>query len=117
MPHLILETCSDLENKTIIRELFINLRGLLVEQLPTDDSSFKCRSFFARDILIGDGSSNQYFAHLTIKVLPGREMDKLKMISLSCFDIMKNTYKKSFPDLNIKISLEIVELSDFYCKN
>lgn len=117
MPHLILEISQNLDAQLDSKKLFDTLKQLLVGALPTELSSFKCRLYVADEISIGDEVTNQAFAHLTIKILPGRDQKKLNEVVQKCYSTMKQVFDNAFSEFNIKQSVELIELSQFYVKN
>lgn len=116
MPHLILEYSDNLIEKETLKDVFQTLHVYLSEALPSEIQSCKGRAIECPNFIVGDGRQSQAFAHLTVKVLPGRTQSHLKHISESLFNRLQLTLKRSRTELNLSLSVEIIELADTYTK-
>lgn len=125
MPHIVLEISENLSfeqeddhaNKILLNQIHL----ILTEMLPTDINNCKSRIIKHKDFYAGDGSSSNAFAHLSIKIMPGRTEQLLKSVGENIIRTLENHYNKFSSRLTIKlntqISLEITELSACYFKS
>jgi len=116
MPQLILEFSSNVIEKNNVLSLFKNCHSLLATMLPTDLDSCKSRSIECATYCVGNGNINNAFAHLSLKVMPGRRPDTLKKTGDSMMDLLKSYFTESLKKLNLQITLEIIELEKNYFK-
>lgn len=116
MPHVIFEVSDNIVEKEF-NEILIEIHNILVENLPTRLEFCKSRIIRHKNFLVGDGDKNNSFVHLTILVLPGRTKETLKITSKKIFTCLKNNFSKSAEKNNLKLSLEIKNLSEIYLKN
>jgi 5-carboxymethyl-2-hydroxymuconate isomerase len=116
MPHIVLQQSSNVSN-TNSSLLFQNIHNLLVKMLPTKLDNCKSRLIIADDYYIADGHIDLAFAHLDIAILPDREPLLLKQISQQLCNMIAEHLILQNSKLNLKISVEIRTLSDYYSKN
>ena len=116
MPQLILEYSSNVIEKNNLNNLFQECHSLLEKMLPTDISSCKSRSIERQNYYVGNGEPNNAFVHISLKIMPGRTPDTLKDIGDNIMAILKRYFEKSFENLNLQVTLEIMELQKTYFK-
>ncbi len=116
MPQLILEHSSNIFEKDDLFDILNHLNSFLSEKLPTELASCKSRSVEYQTYCIGDGSQNNAFIHINLKVMPGRSLEKLNDVGKSMMDILKQYFCKSAKQLNLQITIEISELQKTYYK-
>ncbi|WP_158649255.1 hypothetical protein [Aquella oligotrophica] len=116
MPHLILE-CSDniIEENRQLLNILHDCQQMLVENLPTSLESCKSRVVRHQDYLLGNGEVKNAFIHLEVRVLKGRSEELLKRLAEELKTCISARLLKSLGnDLNLKLSVEVVELSGIY---
>lgn len=116
MPHLILE-CSDniIEKGPQLLNILHDCQRLLVENLPTSLDSCKSRIFRHQEYLLGNGNIKNAFVHLEVRVLKGRSETLLKQVAEKLkFCILAGLFESQNNDLILKVSVEIIELSNIY---
>ena len=114
MPHLRLEYSTNVIEKNDLFPLFENLHVLLAEKLPTEIASCTSRAIPCDIYHIADGQSPHAFVHLEIKALSGRTLETLNNTGRQVMETLKNHFADSAKKLNLKISLEIIELPKTY---
>ncbi|KTD66991.1 MULTISPECIES: 5-carboxymethyl-2-hydroxymuconate Delta-isomerase [Legionella] len=116
MPHLILELSNNIKNTEHLSQLFDKLHHMLAEQLPTQLSGCRSRCVIHPLFFIGDQSEDNAFVHLTLKMLPGRDELKKKSIGKNLFDLLDDFFRVGQNQLNITLSVEILDLDPIYFK-
>lgn len=117
MPQLILEHSSNIIEKDNLLDVLKKINKFLSEMLPTELASCKSRSAEYNAYCIGDGDPHNAFVHINLKVMPGRNFDKLNAVGNGVMDILKEYFHKSAKQLNLQITLEIDELQKTYFKH
>lgn len=116
MPHLIVEVSSNIIDHINHHQLFSPLHQLLQQKLPTDILSCKSRLVAHDRYYLGDGNQPNAFMHLTFKIMPGRDKKKLTILCQEIIDYLKNYAQELKTENTITISLELLELDDYYLK-
>lgn len=115
MPHLHLETSANIyESDERLRLLLKECQEVLVSDLPTQLASCKSRVSMHDVYVLGDGNIKNAFFHLMVKVLKGRSQELLHTTADKLKNIIATHAYRSIENLNVSISVEIVELSDIY---
>jgi 5-carboxymethyl-2-hydroxymuconate isomerase len=114
MPHLKLEYSANVIEKNDLSSLFKNLHVLLAEKLLTEIASCTSRAMPCDIYHIADGQTHHAFVHLEIKALSGRTLETLNNTGQHVMETLKNYFSESTEKLNLKISLEIIELQKTY---
>ncbi len=117
MPHLTVEFTSNIFEKDTLKPLFQECHALLAEMLPTKISSCQSRASEYVSYYIGEGEKNNAFVHVILKILPGRTPEILKKVGESLIELFTQYFERSATELNLKISLEIIELKTLYFKS
>ena len=116
MPQLTLEFSSNVIEKNNLNKLFQECHFLLEKLLPTNIDSCKSRAIEYLHYHIGNGEPNNAFVHITLKVMPGRSVDTLKIVGDDMMAILENYFSSSLKKLNLQMTLEIMELQQTYFK-
>ncbi len=115
MPHLILEYSDNIIESDFI-ELLQRCHTLLTRLLPTQLESCKSRVLKHAVYCVGDGKPQNAFVSVTLKIMPGRSADTLESVSAELMKLFKTHFSASLKTLICQITLEIVEISNFYSK-
>ncbi|MDP1602359.1 MAG: 5-carboxymethyl-2-hydroxymuconate Delta-isomerase [Legionella sp.] len=115
MPHLILEYSDNIPTLNC-SAFFQQAHLLLAKELPTQLSSCKSRCIVHEAFYVGDGSEQNAFAHLTIKILAGRTDEKKNYIGNELLKIMSEFFQADDSDLKTGLSVEILDLDPHYFK-
>jgi len=109
MPHIIIECSKNVDLGDDFPRICNEIHSILSEGLPTQISSCKSRLFIADHAFIGDGDENHAFIHITIKVLPGRTLDKKRQLTQKIHQSVLNLF-------NVQLSVEMIDLDETYIK-
>lgn len=117
MPHIILETTSDLQENGAVPDI---LEGL-VQKLGTfetiDTRSIKARHHLRPVWHMGEGAPSG-FAHVQVRILSGRSIELRRRIASGMFDQLKGHLQESIAAKEVSVSFELVEMnSETYHKN
>ncbi|MCS5710619.1 hypothetical protein [Candidatus Berkiella aquae] len=115
MPQIILE-CSDNILEKDFKPLLSQIHQLLVEKLPTELKSCKSRVLRHTNYLLGDGSSNQAFVHLSINILSGRSMELKQLVGATLMEVLMEAFHQSRETLELQLSIAIQDLPGIYLK-
>lgn len=116
MPHVILEYSQSIIEENTINQFMTSLHSLLEKKLPTELESIKSRIIKHNSFLIGSGEIHKAFVHMEIKILKGRSAIAIQGIGQEIMTLLKSHFVQSISSLNLCVSLEIVELTDYYFK-
>ena len=116
MPHLTLEYSANLSEKNNFKKLFTEFNEILATNLPTDIKGCKCRAYAVSDFVVGDGATDNAFVHIELRVLRGRESDKVREAGMKIMETARTYFTESFKKLSLQLTLEIIELSPHYFK-
>ncbi len=117
MPHITLEYSSNILEKNNLKPLFSSIHQILTEALPTKLEACKSRAIKYEEFYLADGSENNAFLHLNIKVMKGRSVELINSIALKITSLLKEYFSKSSKALNLQITLEMDELQPTYYKD
>ena len=104
MPHIIVEH-SKLDSKVDINSLNKALHACLSEQETVSLNAIKTRSIETNNVLIGDGSKND-FIHIQVLILTGRSEELKHSMANNLFECAK----KQLNNDSINLSINIDEL-------
>lgn len=116
MPQLRLEFSSNVLEKTNMTSLFHECHLILEKTLPTQINTCKSRAIECDLFYVGNGNQNNAFVHVSLKVLPGRDVETLKKLGEVMMDLFQKYFADSMQKLNLQITLEIMELEKTYFK-
>ncbi len=117
MPQLVLEHSSNILEKKNLLDILKHLNNYLSENLPTELISCKSRTVECQTYCIGNGDQHNAFVHINLKVMAGRNIEKLNDVGKGMMEILKQYFTESKNKLNLQITLEISELQKTYFKN
>ncbi len=115
MPQIVLECSENIKEKEFTL-LLLQIHHLLSEKLPTQIEGCKSRVVHHRQYVIGDGSENNAFVHLSIDVLKGRKPELLQTIGEQLLEMLKQAFALSLNSLKLQITVAVGELPDVYVK-
>lgn len=116
MPHIILEYSKNIDHDLNVNPFFDKLHQILEAELPTQLSSCKSRCVINDIFYVGNGHQNNAYAHLTIKILPGRSDKNKEQLGKIIIKSMDDFFKKYNSRLNLQLSVEILDLPQHYYK-
>jgi 5-carboxymethyl-2-hydroxymuconate isomerase len=92
MPHLTLEYTADLLPDIASRELFGRLHHILADAGGIDIANCKSRAFGLDVFLAGDGTGDQSYVHLDVRILEGRAPDAKAAMGQGLLDAVRHAY-------------------------
>jgi 5-carboxymethyl-2-hydroxymuconate isomerase len=115
MPHLVLEASSNIiESNTAIKECLTECHNILTAKLPAQLAKCKSR-FIKHDVyVVGDGASKNAFVHCEISIIAGRSSMVLTETIGALKDHLTRSFAGSAAKLDLKISIELCELNQYY---
>lgn len=116
MPHLTLEYSNNINPTNNLNHLFDNLHNLVANELPTQLSNCKSRCIIHPLFFIGDQNKKNAFVHLTIKILSGRTDATKKNLAEKVLSLLDDHFRSESNELNLSLSVEILDLDAHYFK-
>ena len=116
MPHVILEVSDNVIEQNF-NEILLEIHQILTETLPAQLESCKGRVIRHKEFLVGDGSKNYAFIHLSISVLAGRTKETLNLAAEKIIEMLKLNFKGSADQFDLKLSFSIQDLPEIYYKD
>lgn len=114
MPHIILETTTELAHQMDATNLFPKIHSFLAETLPTTVDHCKSRLIASNSYVVGEGLPGRHFIHVTIQALPGRAEEVIQRAGQGSLDLVKSHLEKVCPNIVIEYSLEFSPLSAYF---
>lgn len=114
MPHVILEHSANLLEKSELSGFFSKLHQCLVTELTTQLETCKSRAYESHTTHLGDGTAEAAMVHLQVQVLAGRRPEVLAQTNQAIYDLMTDFFQASRQQLDLKLSVELTELSPHY---
>lgn len=105
MPHIVLE--HNLEDEPRVSYICKKLHGALSRQETVKLESIKTRSIYVDNLSVGDAQNYTIFAHVTLKLLPGRSEELKHNMAQAFFDVLKSALKEG------AFSVEVVDLQTY----
>lgn len=106
MPHIILE--HNLEDDERVSYICKKLHGTLSRQETVKLESIKTRSICVDNSTVGDGRNpSSSFAHVTLKLLPGRSEELKKFMSEALHEVLIKAFEGG------SLSVEVQELQGY----
>ncbi|MCD5322142.1 MULTISPECIES: 5-carboxymethyl-2-hydroxymuconate Delta-isomerase [Pontibacillus] len=108
MPHIIVEYTDNLADLNF-RSLLKSLNHVLVESDHFPTGGIRSRAVKLTDYVVADGTEDDAFVHIELKVGAGRSEEVLKATSESLFEAAKTFLDDCFKDRYLALSLEVTE--------
>jgi 5-carboxymethyl-2-hydroxymuconate isomerase len=105
MPHIILE--HNIEDEEVVKYTCKKLHGSLAKQETIKLESIKTRSILVSSLILGDGLDKGVFAHVNLKLLPGRSGELKEQMSKALLETLESTIKTG------SFSVELNELEAY----
>jgi 5-carboxymethyl-2-hydroxymuconate isomerase len=114
MPHILLECSDNVVEKDELVSILKKADELLEKALPAQLPRFKSRAIVHENYVVGDGSPDHAFVHVTMKLIPGRKLDDLDKAGNLLLEFLKDAFKETTLKNKLCISLEIQDFSPTY---
>lgn len=107
MPHAILEFSDNILDDMDFVHMLSRLHDLLVETGGCNLKEIKSRVYRLEHYRVGDGSEDNSFAHLTIRVKEGRPPEMLQRMGEAALELLKEHYSQSLERQRCDLTVEI----------
>ena len=113
MPHLIIEYTDNLSPHIQIKEL-LKKSGEVLSSFPDvyPIGGIRVRAIKVTDYWIADGSEDDAFVHMTLKIGAGRTDKEKKETCDKLFQALQEHMRELFDSRNLALSLELSEFSE-----
>ncbi len=117
MPHAILEYSDNILDDCDFYHMFGRLHELLVETGGCNLKEIKSRVYRVEHYRMGDGSEDNCFAHLTIRMKEGRPPEMLQRMGEAALALLKEHYALSLEQQRCDLTVELLQMRrDCYFK-
>jgi len=116
MPHVILECSANILEKATLSALLRECNQVISPLLSTPIESCKSRAFLHSVFCVGDQMKNAAFAHLDIKILPGRTTEVIERLGQRLLQVMQIFFSRSLAAYDLQLTINISELEKTYIK-
>ncbi len=110
MPHLILEYSNNLPEPVDFPSLFGQLNAALAEMGPFRLADVKARAIAHDQYLVGAGSPDAVFVHLTVAIFGGRDTALQKRISARLLAILREGFARSWAERPCDLTVDVHEM-------
>jgi 5-carboxymethyl-2-hydroxymuconate isomerase len=113
MPHLIVEYTGNLGVQDDIPALLRKANAVLIAQggvFPT--GGIRSRAIRLDDFRVADGTADDAFVHLTLKIGAGRSAEQTKKTGDDLFAMVREHFAELFASRFLALSLEIQEFGE-----
>jgi 5-carboxymethyl-2-hydroxymuconate isomerase len=116
MPHLTLEYTADLPPEIASRELFGRLHRVLADAGGIDIANCKSRAVGRDVFLAGDGTGEESYVHLDVRILEGRAPEAKTAMGQGVLDAVRHAYAAA--GRPVQVTVEVRDMaSDQYFKH
>jgi len=110
LPHAILEYTENILDDGDFGFLFDRLHEMLVETGGCNPREMRTRAYRLEHFRMGNGSPNNAFAHLTIKVQQGRPPELVAAMGAAAIAIMEEHFAIALQQQQCDLTVEIQEI-------
>jgi 5-carboxymethyl-2-hydroxymuconate isomerase len=114
MPHIHLETTSDLPENANIPDILDLLVQVLSRQETVGSASVKAYHSLRSNWSVGEGHPNG-IAHCTVSILSGRTREQKAAISSAMASALRSAFEESLSACEVGLTLELREMDKDYC--
>ncbi len=109
MPHLILEYSDDLPAPVDFDALFARLHAALAEAgFPL--AQIKSRAVPLRTYRVGAGVPGAVFAHLTLGILSGRDLEQRRLVGERLLGILREAFAAAWDERPCDLTVDVREM-------
>lgn len=112
MPHIIVEYTDNLKTDGHIPELLQKINNVLIDRshiFPI--GGIRSRAIELHDYRIADGTWDDAFVHVTLKIGAGRKEAEKKEVCEVLFDTIKAHFADLFTQRYLALSMELIEFN------
>jgi len=118
MPHIIVEYTDNLKADGRIPELLRKINDVLISFGPMFPiGGIRSRAIELHDYVVADGTGDDAFVHVTLKIGAGRSESEKKEVCDVLFDAIKAHFADLFARRYLALSMELVEFGQTYKHN
>jgi 5-carboxymethyl-2-hydroxymuconate isomerase len=110
MPHTILEYSDNILDPADFQPLWTKLHPVLVATAHCRLQDIKSRAYRCAAFRMADGDPDCAFAHLTIRLLEGRDPEALAAIGEAALDVMKAHFGATLAGRQCDLTVELVDM-------
>lgn len=117
MPHAILEYSDNLLDDPDLQSFWGRLHPALVEASGCRLADIKSRAYRAGTFRMGDGGPDNAFAHLTIRLLEGRDPAARERIGRAALELLAECFPRTLAERPFDLTVELADMRrDSYFK-
>ncbi|MFJ5713236.1 5-carboxymethyl-2-hydroxymuconate Delta-isomerase [Neobacillus sp. NPDC093127] len=113
MPHILVEYTDNIKTEANIPSLLKKLNMVLVSRsdiFPT--GGIRSRAYLLHDYCVADGTEDDAFVHVMLKIGAGRSSEDKKATCDVLFAVIKEHFSELYRDRYLALSMELVEFSE-----
>lgn len=117
MPHLILHYSANVARFIAAEQIFAELHQQLAQLTGLDIAKFKSRAMSYDDFRVGDGSPNNAFVHLDLRLLGGRDVAVKQETADAALAVLRDRLSPTVSSVACQITVDVHDLDpDTYRK-
>ncbi|MHA6252268.1 5-carboxymethyl-2-hydroxymuconate Delta-isomerase [Oceanobacillus sp. CAU 1775] len=112
MPHVTIEYTDNIEEASNIPLLLQKVNQSLIKHhdvIPI--GGLRTRAIGLKHYLVADGTEDDAFVHLTLKLGSGRSDEEIEKVSTALFQAVKKHYAALFNERYLALSMEVYEFT------
>jgi 5-carboxymethyl-2-hydroxymuconate isomerase len=110
MPHTILEFSDNIVDQVDFQPLWAKLHPVLVETAHCRLQDIKSRAYRCESFRMADGDPGCAFAHLTIRLMEGRDPETLARIGAAALELLKEHFHRTLLARQCDLTVELADL-------
>ncbi|WCN39528.1 5-carboxymethyl-2-hydroxymuconate Delta-isomerase [Aneurinibacillus uraniidurans] len=113
MPHIIVEYTDNVKAEGDISGLLQKINDVLIGRAPLFPiGGIRSRAIELQDYCVADGTADDAFVHVTLKIGAGRSEADKKAVCDELFATVKDHFAELFATRYLALSMELVEFSE-----
>jgi len=117
MPHTILEYSDNIVDPVDFQPLWARLHPTLVATAGVRLQDIKSRAYRCEAFRMGGGDAANAFAHLTIRIMEGRDPETLARIGAAALELLKEHFSGTLAKRSCDLTVELTGMrKDCYFK-
>ncbi|MDR3673471.1 MAG: 5-carboxymethyl-2-hydroxymuconate Delta-isomerase [Holophaga sp.] len=110
MPHTVLEYSNNIADPADFQPLWGKLHPMLVATAHCRLQDIKSRAYRCEAFRMADGDPSYAFAHLTIRLLEGRDPEALARIGTAALELLKEHFRLTLQDRQCDLTVELTDM-------
>src|SRR5579875_3573375 len=113
MPHFIVEYTDNIKEDADIKGLLKKINGVLISHSDIFPiGGIRSRAIELHDYCVADGTEDDAFVHVTVKIGAGRSEKDKKETCDELFEVIKRHFSALYAKRYLALSLDLVEFSE-----